>query len=103
MALLVSQGPERATIEGHLSLHTVGNLLKPGIELIHQSSQTWQLDMSKVESVSSAGAALLLEWLKVAKQQNKTLTIQNMPESLKPILEISDLSALFAPLLRPSE
>lgn len=103
MAQLLAQHPDSAKLEGDLTLKTVAGLLPQGVQLIQQAQQQWQLDMSAVGEVSSAGAALLVEWLKAAQQRKLPFFIVHLPEKLIPILEISDLTLLFAPLLRASE
>lgn len=102
-ANIVAQGSDLALLSGSLNLKTVGGLLTQGNLLIAAAQQEWTLDMSAVEGVSSAGAALLVEWLKQSTVLKKPFYIKNFPESLRPILEVSDLMALFTPLLRPEE
>lgn len=92
-----------AMLSGDLTLHQVGQLLEQGAALIKRAPQCWQVDMLEVQQVSSAGAALLIEWLKICQQQGKQFSIKNFPKSLQPILSISDLQPIFTPLLRANE
>lgn len=101
MAALVARNAGLACLEGDLNARTVMPLLHAGLQLLAQAPQQWTVDMSAVRGVSSAAVALLLEWIKAAQAQQKALHLQNLPETLQPIINISDLAPLFAPLLRP--
>lgn len=92
-----------AMLSGSLTLHNAKQLLEQGAALLKQAPDHWLLDMAEVQQVSSAGAALLIEWLKQSQQQNKQFSIKNFPQQLQPILAISDLEPIFAPLLRANE
>ena len=45
------------------------------------------------------GVALVLEWLRAAETSGCQLSILNLPEHMRPIIDISDLDPLFAPLI----
>ena len=89
----------RAQLLGDLLNTTVVAVVDAGKQQITQADSRWTLDMSGVERVSSAGVALILEWLRTAQQNNIELRIENLPPHMRPILEISDLEPLFEPLL----
>ena len=55
--------------------------------------------MSGVGRVSSVGVALILEWLRAANAQNIELKIKNLPQHMRPIIDISDLQPVIEPLL----
>lgn len=95
-----STGSDRAELSGALNHRTVADVLPQGLALLEQAGSTWTVSLAGVEQVSSAGVALLLEWLRAATQQNKTLCIEHLPEHMEPIIRISDLEPVFAPLLR---
>ena len=103
MAALIARSAELACLEGDLNARSVMPLLHAGLQLLAQAPQQWTVDMSAVQGVSSAAVALLVEWIKAAQAQQKTLYLQNLPETLRPIINISDLTPLFAPLLRPAQ
>ncbi|ASP38752.1 hypothetical protein CHH28_08680 [Bacterioplanes sanyensis] len=100
---LTADGSNRALLRGDLTLATVTPLARRGCCLISAAEDSWTVDMSGVEQVSSAAVALLLNWYRYCQQRELTLSIVAMPERLRPILAISDLQPLFEPLLTPSQ
>ena len=61
-------------------------LLKPGKGLA--------IDLGGVTSANSAGLALLLEWLDLARSRRVDLHYLNLPESLVRIADFSNLQSL---------
>ena len=101
MAELIRVDDQRAELSGELLFETVTPLLQEGRQLIAASEGHWCVDMARVSRVSSVGVALLLDWIRCANDRGVTLHIEAMPSHLQPIIEISDLDTLFAPLLAP--
>ncbi|MCD8523583.1 MAG: STAS domain-containing protein [Saccharospirillaceae bacterium] len=89
----------RAELSGSLLASTVVSVLAAGEKLIRTAPGEWTLNMAGVTGVSSAGVALLLEWLRCATAANVSFHIENLPAHMKPIIDISDLGGLFDPLL----
>ena len=89
----------RAELSGSLLASTVVSVLPTGEKLIRAAAGEWTVNMAAVTDVSSAGVALLLEWLRCATAAGVSFHIENLPEHMKPIIDISDLDALFEPLL----
>jgi len=50
-----------------------------------------RIDLSNVARIDSAGLALLVEWTCVARRQNKTLVLEQIPDSLRSLIEVSGL------------
>lgn len=99
-ASLTALSVSEAKLAGDLTMHTVASVLPQGQALIKQAKDVWRLDMTEVQQVSSAGVALLLEWLKAVEKDGKTLELQNLPEHMLSIIEISGLEPMFSPLFR---
>lgn len=97
---ITSVSANDAKLVGDLTMHTVTAILPQGFSLINQATDVWRLDMTEVRQVSSAGVALLLEWLKAAEKEGKALELQSLPEHMLSIIQISGLETLFAPLFR---
>lgn len=89
----------RAGLAGSLLATTVVSVLPDGEKLIRAAATEWTLNMAEVTEVSSAGVALLLEWLRCATAAGVSFHIENLPPHMKPIINISDLDELFAPVL----
>lgn len=79
-------------LSGKLDFDTVPQLLKRSDELFTTSKI--DLDLSGVTRSNSAGIALLLEWIKLAKQHEAQLTISNLPENMQTIAQFSGVAEL---------
>lgn len=88
-----------ACLSGDLINDTVVTVIEPGKNLLQKAGDRWTVDMAGVDRVSSAGVALLLEWLRAANAAKVEFKIVNLPEHMRPIIEISDLEPLFESVL----
>ena len=80
-AALCEQSPGRYALNGCLSFKTVDRLLRDSASLF-SSAAPLVVDLSGVERTDSAGLALLVEWMKMARRTGKGLTFCNMPEQM---------------------
>ncbi len=99
MTDLVSINAQLAELSGELSFESVPPLIAAGRKQMAASGGSWCVDMAQVSGASSVGVALLLDWVRYANQEGIELRIKSIPELLQPIINISDLDELFAPLL----
>ena len=74
-------------LSGDLTYKTVPAVFDQEIEFTEQT----RLDLSDVARIDSAGLALLVEWTCVARRQNKKLVLEQIPESLRSLIEVSGL------------
>jgi phospholipid transport system transporter-binding protein len=86
---------ERSRVVGALHFTTVTALLQAGSEAIAQG-QAAVIDLSGVEDSDSAGLALLIEWLSVAKAAGRSLRYENIPAQLEQLARLSDVEELLA-------
>ena len=54
-----------------------------------KTSQTITIDLSEVSNTDSAGLALMIEWIKMARQYHVTLNFKNVPEQLQKLAKLS--------------
>ncbi len=99
-ARLITAGPGRLRVEGVLDFNSV-NALATEAESLFPPSGRLRIDLSGVESANSAGLALLLEWLALARSRRLDLEYLNLPQSLERIAAFSNLGPLL-PVARPS-
>lgn len=92
-ARLVSSGATGFRVEGVLDFSTVGPLAAEG-EGVLSGSGPLEIDLSGVVQANSAGLALLLEWLDLARRRNVPLRFRNLPESLTRIAALTNLTDL---------
>ena len=82
-------------IAGELNLATVSEALSESSQLFKSGSRI-TVDLINVNHVDSAGIALLVEWLGMAKHQTKKLEYRNIPKQMLAIARISGLEGVLA-------
>lgn len=92
-ARLTPLGEGRYSLEGVLDFATVTRVAGKGIALLRRDALV-DIDLAGVESANSAGLALLLEWLDVARARGARLAYRNLPDSLVRIAAVSNLATL---------
>jgi phospholipid transport system transporter-binding protein len=98
-AFEVLQG-NRARVIGSLHFITVSALLTAGVAAITEGRAT-VIDLAGVTASDSAGLALLIEWLSVAKAANHALRFENIPSQLKQLARLSEVEELLVPAEEP--
>lgn len=98
-ATLVRTDDQNAEVRGDLLNSTVVPVLEQGRALLAAAGGQWTVSLAGVDKVSSAGVALLLEWMREAEKRAVTLRVANLPEHMRPIISISDLDPVFDPVL----
>lgn len=81
-------------VRGALDFSTVAALWTQALPLFEGVSDACQLDMSGVDRVDSAGVALLLEWMRLARTRDVTFTITGAPPAMKDLIRLADLQDL---------
>jgi len=92
-ATLETAGAERALVKGVLDFGTVGALLGQGSAAIRAGHAAF-IDLSGVTESDSAGLALLLEWLSVAREAQRPLRYENVPLQLQQLSRLSEVEEL---------
>ncbi len=98
-ATIVRTDDQSAEVRGDLLNSTVVPVLEQGNKLLAAATGQWTVSLAAVDKVSSAGVALLLEWMREAEKRSVTLRIADLPEHMRPIISISDLDPLFDSVL----
>ncbi|HEX8592529.1 MAG TPA: STAS domain-containing protein [Pseudomonas sp.] len=87
--------PGELQLTGVLDYRTGPALRKQGAALIKSSElPTVVLDCSGVEKSSSVGLALLLAFMRDARDAGKSVSIRSMPEDMRKIAQVSELTEL---------
>jgi phospholipid transport system transporter-binding protein len=86
-------GAGRFRISGVLNAATVVALLKQGRERFANVMRI-ELDLSAVGESDSAGLALLLEWLRMARQAKQQIQYINVPAQIIALARISEVDDL---------
>lgn len=82
-------------LKGDLVASTVMDVLSE-MKLYNKLDQ-WVVNLSGVRKVDSSSIALLLEIIKLSKQQNITLSFKSVPKELLAIAKLSQLDTFFTP------
>jgi phospholipid transport system transporter-binding protein len=90
---LTDQGGGDYRVEGDLSFATVADASKAMERLFTQGGR-FRFDLAGVGRADSAGVALLLEWLRQARDANAALHYVHLPEPLRAIARVSGVEAL---------
>ncbi len=90
---LTLQDDGRALVTGVLGSETVGALLTSGSAAI-VGGRARVVDLSGVTGGDSAGLALLVEWLSVARGAGRDLRYENIPQQMQQLARLSDLEEL---------
>lgn len=86
-------GPARLRAIGELGFATAARALEDGLALM-DSGQAWTVDLAGVTAGDSAGLAVLVEWLSVARARGATLDFAAVPSQILAVARISDLEDL---------
>lgn len=93
MASIEAQADGRAVLAGELQLGTVAALLDQGARLIAADRAT-VIDLAAVTAGDSAGLALLIEWLSIARGQGRPLRYEHVPAQLLQLARLSEVEEL---------
>lgn len=85
-------------LSGALNFQTVPMVWQQGLDLFNEAPSL-VLDLQQVSRSDSAGLALLIEWMRFARQQNKPISYINMPTQMLAIARASSLDSIL-PLAR---
>ncbi|KIH85330.1 STAS domain-containing protein [Pseudomonas batumici] len=84
-------------LAGVIDYSTGSALRKDGQALIKASAApAVVVDCAAVQKSSSVGLALLLAFMRDAEEAGKSLSIRAMPQDMREIAEVSELTELFA-------
>ncbi len=83
--------PGQFALTGKLGFETVVALLNQGRDQF-AGKLAMAVNLGGVTHADSAGLALLLEWLREARQQGQTLTYQTVPAQLHALARISEVA-----------
>lgn len=82
-------------ISGPLSFTTVVPLWNKSLELFSGKAGL-HFDLNEVTSSNSAGVALLLEWVRFAKEYHRAIDFKNIPPQLHSIISVSGIEKLIS-------
>lgn len=94
-ARIEALGAGRFRVSGVLNSATVTGLLKQSRERFAGTTRL-EVDLGAVTEGDSAGLALLLEWLRLARQAKQQIQFNNIPAQISALARISEVDDLLA-------
>jgi phospholipid transport system transporter-binding protein len=94
-AKLESLGAGRFRVSGVLDASTAREVLEQSESRFEQFKEL-DVDLGGVGESDSAGLALLIEWLRLARQGEKTIRFANVPAQIEALARISEVEDLIA-------
>jgi phospholipid transport system transporter-binding protein len=91
---IVESGPGRYRLCTDLSFGTVATVLRELRTVLRGSKGVVEFDLAEVERSDSAGVALLLELLKMARQGGYRLHFTHVPRQLEVLAAVSGVDGL---------
>lgn len=85
-------GVGQLQLSGDLTFATVTALLAESQALFATGGDALRIDLSAVGRADSAGLALLIEWLRVARRAGRTLEFHGVPDQMVAIAKASGLA-----------
>ncbi len=90
-AAIIADEKGQLIVSGELNFATIVGLWKQSLPLLTNRSPI-DIDLSQVTLSNSAGIALLIEWLKYAKQNNKAITFHGISAQLQSIAAVAGVA-----------
>ena len=89
---MIRREGDRMFVSGALTLANVATVLREGSAALAEGLRT--VDLGEVGELDSSALALLLAWLREAKQQSRSLTFANLPQGLTAIARLYGVAEL---------
>lgn len=92
---LVSRGEGKFDLSGRLTFQTVPQFQAQVASLLQGSAQPVTVSMQGVTQADSAGLALMIEWLQMARNGKRELVFANIPEQVSELIRVNGLQQMF--------
>ncbi|QXP84236.1 STAS domain-containing protein [Methylococcus sp. ANG] len=93
---LQEEAQGRYSVSGELTYATAPAALKRTLGLFRGQTSV-AIDLRKVARADSAGIALLIEWVRLARKSGASLRLENMPAQVENLVRVSGTGVLLAP------
>jgi len=89
---MIRRDGDRMVVSGALTLASVAAVLREGSAVLGQGVRT--VDLGEVGELDSSALALMLAWMREARQRNQTLQFANLPQGLTAIARLYGVADL---------
>jgi phospholipid transport system transporter-binding protein len=84
-------GDGSVRVSGDLTFATVSEVLRESAGMVGSDPRALEIDLAGVRRADSAGLALLVHWLRQARDRGREVVFRNLPEQMLAIARVSDL------------
>ncbi len=92
---MILQDGDNYKVQGGITIDNARTLLAEGLGQFSKDSLV--VDLSQLEEVDSSAVSLLLEWLREAQRNQRTLRFTNLPDNLKSLATLYGVLDLIQP------
>ncbi|MEE4377326.1 MAG: STAS domain-containing protein [Candidatus Competibacteraceae bacterium] len=92
-ASLEQRGDNHFAVQGELNFASVVGLWQESERLFPNHSNL-TIDLTGISRSDSSGVALLVEWLRLAKQRQQSVQFSHIPTQMQAIIQVADLTKL---------
>lgn len=93
---LTARGDGVFEISGNLTFQTVPRFQDQAGSLLQGNAQPVTIDMKGVTQSDSAGLALMIEWLQMARAAQRELVFAHIPEQMRDLIRVNGLQQMFS-------
>lgn len=79
-------------VNGQLTFSTVNALWEQSCDLFDALPSPIQLDFKQVTQSDSAGVALLIAWVRHAREHSKEICLLHLPDQMQALIKVSGLA-----------
>jgi phospholipid transport system transporter-binding protein len=92
---IVNGASGRIAVRGALTFETACRAHEAGLRAIEAATAPEiEVECAQVDEIDSAGLAVMLDWLAVAREQNRSVRFIHVPDTLLAVARISEIEAL---------
>ncbi|MDH3310699.1 MAG: STAS domain-containing protein [Gammaproteobacteria bacterium] len=93
---LTARGDGVFEISGSLTFQTVPRFQDQAGNLLQGDAKPVTIDMKGVTQSDSAGLALMIEWLQMARTAQRELVFAHIPEQIRDLIRVNGLQQMFS-------
>jgi phospholipid transport system transporter-binding protein len=82
-------------VTGQLTFQSVPQFLAQTDKWLHGGTGKVTIDMHGVTLADSAGLALLIEWLQLARSAQREIVFTHMPDQMRDLIHVNGLTQVF--------
>ncbi|MFZ4502506.1 MAG: STAS domain-containing protein [Methylovulum sp.] len=90
---IIDEGTGNFSVTGNLSSLNITHETLKSLTLL-SAAKIITVDLSRIETIDSAGLALMIEWIKYARSQRLALNFKHIPQQMHNLAKLSGLDDL---------